>query len=50
MINISNVAGWTGLAGQLYDGASQAGLWRLTRSMTREVAPLEFTVNLVAPG
>jgi 3-oxoacyl-[acyl-carrier protein] reductase len=50
IINISSVAGLTGNPGQVNYCASKAGLLGLTRSLAREVARRNITVNAVAPG
>jgi len=51
IINISSVAGRTGLAGgrSLY-GATKAGIDSLTRNWALELAPRKILVNAVAPG
>ena len=50
IINISSVVGRTGQAGQVNYAATKAGLIGLTRSLAREVASRNVTVNAVAPG
>jgi 3-oxoacyl-[acyl-carrier protein] reductase len=50
IINISSVAGLTGNAGQANYAASKAGLIGLTKTLARELASREITVNAVAPG
>lgn len=51
IINISSVAGRTGIAGgrSLY-GATKAGIDALTRNWAMELAPRRILVNAVAPG
>ncbi len=50
IINVASVAGLTGSPGQANYCASKAGLLGLTRSVAREVASRNITVNAVAPG
>jgi len=50
IINITSVVGEIGAAGQANYVASKAGLIGLTRSVAREVASRNITVNAVAPG
>lgn len=50
IINISSVSGLMGNAGQTNYSASKAGLIGLTRSLSRELAKRNVTVNAVAPG
>jgi len=50
IVNITSVVGRTGQAGQVNYAASKAGLIGMTRSLAREVASRNITVNAVAPG
>ncbi len=50
IVNISSVSGQAGQAGQTNYSASKAGLIGFTKSLAREVASRQITVNAVAPG
>lgn len=50
IINIGSVVGTMGNAGQVNYAAAKAGLLGFTKSMAREVASRNITVNAVSPG
>ncbi|MDM8275209.1 3-oxoacyl-[acyl-carrier-protein] reductase [Enorma phocaeensis] len=50
IINLSSVVGLMGNAGQVNYAASKAGIIGLTKSVARELAGRNVTVNAVAPG
>jgi len=50
IINITSVIGFLGNAGQVNYAAAKAGLVGLTKSIARELASRNITVNCVAPG
>ncbi len=50
IMNLSSVVGQTGNVGQSLYAASKAGIIGFTKSLAREVASRNVTVNAVAPG
>lgn len=50
IVNISSVVGISGNAGQTNYSASKAGIIGFTKSLAKEVASRNITVNAVAPG
>lgn len=50
IINVTSVSGVAGQVGQTNYSASKAGMIGLTKSLAREVATRNITVNAVAPG
>jgi 3-oxoacyl-[acyl-carrier protein] reductase len=50
IVNITSVIGFAGNAGQINYASAKAGLVGLTKSMAREFASRNITVNGVAPG
>ena len=50
IINIASLAGLVGNRGQVSYSAAKAGLIGATRSLAKEVAKRNVTVNAVAPG
>jgi len=50
IINIASVVGFVGNPGQTNYAASKAGMIGFTRSLSKEVASRNITVNCIAPG
>jgi 3-oxoacyl-[acyl-carrier protein] reductase len=50
IVNVSSVTGIRAVPGQANYSASKAGIIGLTKSLSRELAPLGIRVNAVAPG
>ena len=50
IVNVASIVALRGNAGQTAYAASKAGLIGLTKSLAREVARKDITVNVVAPG
>jgi len=50
IVNIASIVGVMGNSGQANYSASKAGLIGLTKTMARELAPRNITVNAIAPG
>lgn len=50
IINLSSIVGVRGNAGQLNYSASKAGIIGMTKSLAKEIASRNITVNAIAPG
>ena len=50
IVNVASIVGFTGFSGLSVYGATKAAMVGFTRSLAREVGPLDVTVNAIAPG
>lgn len=50
IINLSSIVGTNGSAGQSAYAAAKSGVVGFTRSLSKELAPLNIRVNAIAPG
>jgi 3-oxoacyl-[acyl-carrier protein] reductase len=50
IINVASIVATTGYSGLAAYSATKAALLGFTRSLAREVGPLNITVNAIAPG
>jgi 3-oxoacyl-[acyl-carrier protein] reductase len=50
IVNIASIVATTGFKGLSVYGGTKAALVGFTRSLSRELGPLEITVNAIAPG
>jgi 3-oxoacyl-[acyl-carrier protein] reductase len=50
IINMASVSGLVGAVGMAHYAASKAGVIGFTKALAREAAPMNITVNAVAPG
>jgi 3-oxoacyl-[acyl-carrier protein] reductase len=50
IVNMSSIVSTTGFSGLSAYGATKAAMLGFTKSLAREVGPLDITVNAVAPG
>ncbi len=50
IVNMASVSGLVGAMGMAHYAASKAGVIGFTRALAREAAPMNITVNAVAPG
>ncbi|MCS7277344.1 MAG: 3-oxoacyl-[acyl-carrier-protein] reductase [Aquificaceae bacterium] len=50
IVNISSVVGFTGNVGQVNYASTKSGLLGFTKSLAKELATRNITVNMVAPG
>lgn len=50
IINLGSISGISGLAGQTNYSSSKAGIIGFTKSLAKEIAPFNISVNTIAPG
>jgi 3-oxoacyl-[acyl-carrier protein] reductase len=50
IVNISSLAAIVGMPGSSVYAASKAGIIGMTKSLAKELAPLNITINAIAPG
>jgi 3-oxoacyl-[acyl-carrier protein] reductase len=50
ILNVTSISGLVGQKGQVHYAASKAGVIGFTKSLAKELAPLDMTVNAIAAG